>query len=57
MIIKKVPYLQEAIHIFKSRVEDLWPRFVMVDILRCRGRASSCMLFQQDGDYRGLTGG
>ena len=30
MIIKTVKYLQEAIDIFKSRVEDLWPRFVMV---------------------------
>ena len=37
MIIKKVKYLQEAIDIFKSRVEDLWPLFVMVDILRRAG--------------------
>ena len=37
MIIKEVKYLQEAIDIFKSRVDDLWPRFVMVDILRQAG--------------------
>ena len=43
MIIKTVKYLQEAIDIFKSRVEDLWPRFVMVDILRrAGGRSESC---------------
>ena len=40
MIIKTVKYLQEAIDIFKSRVEDLWPRFVMVDILRRAGGRS-----------------
>ena len=41
MIIKKVKYLQEAIDILKSRVEDLWPLFVMVDILRRAGGSVS----------------
>jgi hypothetical protein len=51
MIIKTVKYLQEAIDIFKSRVEDLWPVFVMVDILRRAGGRSVCLLCVCDESF------